>query len=211
MNKQSWYDLVKNNAVLKPYSAKEIIQFQGHKSETIGLVISGQIETVSYSEDGDEIWIEEVSEGGFIGHDSFLKDIPCQYEHIAKSDVSLLLLSTSKMHDLLSADELLLKDFIQDFSERLHSARDSLVGAHVMSVKERICAELIRLSHEIGIEPDRYIIRPNPGIADMARRLNSRRETVSRTVSDLQKMGVLSREPGALIIENRHKLKTAFR
>lgn len=211
IDEQSWYGLIESNAVLKTYSPRETIHFQGRASEVIGLVKSGEVEAVSFSENGDEIWIEEFSEGDFIGHIAFLKDVPSQHELIAKSKVSLLLLPAPKMRELLSADESLRNEFMEAFAKRLNSVTVSLVGAYSMSVKERICAELMRLSHEIGIDPDKYIIRPNPVIVDMARRVNSTRETVSRTVSDLQKMGIVSREPGALIIQNLSKLETAFR
>jgi len=61
----------------------------------------------------------------------------------------------------------------------------------------------------IGIDPDRHIIRPSPVFVELARRLNSTRETVSRTVSELQNQGILAREPGALIIENPERLRKA--
>jgi CRP-like cAMP-binding protein len=86
-----------------------------------------------------------------------------------------------------------------------------MIEAYTLSAKGRICAELSRLSRVIGKAPDTRIIRPNPVFVDLAQRVNSTRETVSRTVSDLQKKGILAREPGAIIIKNPTRLRDGIR
>jgi len=88
---------------------------------------------------------------------------------------------------------------------------DRYVEALTMSAKGRVCAELMRLSDPIGISPTKRIVRPNPVFVDLALRINSTRETVSRTVSALQKDGVVSREAGAMLIERPAALKAAMR
>ena len=55
------------------------------------------------------------------------------------------------------------------------------------------------------------IIRPNPIFIELAERVNSTRETVSRTVSELQKKGILAREPGAIIINDPDRLRQNIR
>lgn len=211
ISKQSWLDLFKQNAVQKDYSLNAIIDFQGRSSDSVGLVISGRIEAVVFSENGDEVWIAEFSEGEFIGHMSFLNEATSQFELVAKSDVCLARIPAQKLRNLIHIEEPLREALIQDFARRLDITSQNLVNAYTLSAKGRICAELIRLSREIGIAPDKFIIRPNPVCVELARRVNSTRETVSRTVSDLQKMGILSREPGALIIHNPKKLETVYK
>lgn len=86
-----------------------------------------------------------------------------------------------------------------------------LVEAVTLSSPGRVCAELLRLSHPVGIEPDKLIIRPTPVFVELAKQIDSTRETVSRTVSQLQKSGVLSREPGALLIHKPGALQARVR
>lgn len=207
---QSWTELLERNLTQKRYAAHETIHFQGEVIDFIGYVLSGKIEAVVFSENGDEVWIDEFSAGDFIGHMSFLIDARSKFELIAKSDVNLGRLPVQKMRELIEGTPSLREAFIADFSQRLDVMTESVIGAYALSAKGRICAELFRLSREIGIDPDKHIIRPNPVYVELARRVNSTRETVSRTVSDLQKMGILSREPGALIVQRPQKLATAF-
>lgn len=211
ISEQSWREFFEQNAVQKSYAANQVIDFQGEASDSIGLVNFGTIEAVVFSENGDEVWIDEFTEGNFIGHMSFLEASIRQFELIAKSDVSVSRVSVKKMRELMDTNKPLREAFTTDFAERLDAMTNSLVGAYSLSAKGRICAELLRLSNEIGIDPDKHIIRPNPVYVELARRVNSTRETVSRTVSDLQKMGILSREPGALIVQKPQKLAAAFK
>lgn len=208
---KSWYDLVQRHAARKTYLTNEVIHYQGQPIECVSLVLSGELEAVSYSEDGGEAWIEGYIEGNFIGHLAFLGDVPSHYEIMAKSNATLLQLSASKTRELLSENLALREAFTQDFAQHLNVVTMSLVGAYNLSARGRICAELARLSSEIGIEPDKSIIRPNPVYVELARRVNSTRETVSRTVSVLQKKGILARVPGALLVLQPDKLATALR
>ncbi len=206
-----WWRLFEQNAVQKTYAPNQTLDFQGQASEYFGLVVSGSVEAIVLSENGDQIWIGEFKSGDFIGHMAFLGALPSQFELVTATQTTLYRLPAAKMRELMDADNTLQHAVINDFAKRLGRMTHSLVQAYALSAKGRICAELIRLSCEIGIDPNKHIIRPNPVYVDLARRVNSTRETVSRTVSDLQKLGILSRQPGALIVEQPQKLADAFK
>lgn len=208
---QHWGNLFAQHAVQKNYTAGQTLDFQGQKSEYFSLVISGRIEAIVFSENGDEIWIDEYKAGDFIGHLSFLENTPSQFELVAASQASVYRLPRGKIRELMDDNIDLRDNILADLVQRLDVLTRGLTEAYALSAKGRICAELLRLSREIGIDPNKRIIRPNPVYVDFARRVNSTRETVSRTVSDLQKMGILSRQPGALIVEHPDKLATAFK
>ena len=133
-----------------------------------------------------------------------------QFEVIVRKKLTLLEISADRLLDLMKEDNALCETVAKDLSSRLNATISDLINVHTLSVRGRICAELLRLSLPIGIDPDRQIIRPSPVFVDLARRLNSTRETVSRTVSDLHKRGILGREPGALIIESPERLMDAI-
>lgn len=166
---------------------------------------------MSYSEDGKETWVGEFLPGDFVGHNAFLDGAPQEFDLTAKTQTAVYSLPVAKVAALMSDSDALAAAIIEDFSRRLSLSDSSLIAAYTLSTKERICAELLRIAAPIGIDPGRHIIRPSPIFVDMARRVNSTRETVSRTVSELQKMGILSREPGAMVVHDTRHLKAAFR
>ena len=205
-----WYSSFASNSVEKTYKKGEAYSLQGEEQSTVGLVVMGKATAISYSFNGDETWIGEYVEGQFIGLRALLANKAISFEIRALSKLQVLTLSHDQMLKLMQEDESLCKAVAVDLAERLNTSVSDIVDIHTLSVKGRISAELLRRAIPIGINPDRQIIRPSPVFVALARRLNASRETVSRTVSELQNKGILAREPGALIIEDPDRLRDAI-
>ena len=78
-----------------------------------------------------------------------------------------------------------------------------------LKAKHRLFAELLRLSRErkgIGAQPGQRIISPAPVQSDIADRISSRREIVSREMKELERQGILERTRGGLVILDPDKL-----
>ena len=206
----NWFQSISNHMTTRNFKAGDIMAMQGERSEVVGYILSGQAKAISYSENGATTWIGYFSPEEFFGHMSLLTKAPINFEVTAETDVTALIISTNTMRDLLSEESELTQVLAKDLAARLDVMTQRLVEAFTLSAKGRICAELARLACVIGITPEKKIIRPNPVFVDLALRVNSTRETVSRTVSELQKKGVLSREPGALVVENPDRLMAAI-
>lgn len=208
---QPWFGDLEKLSKHKVYSANETIAFQGELSEHVGFILSGKAKAVSYSENGDETWLGRFSEGEFFGHTSFLTQSPVNFEITAETNLTILLISINNIRDLFETHSDIGRVFAKDLAARLDMMMRRLVEALTLSAKGRVCAELIRMSNPIGVDPSRHIVRPNPVFVDLALRINSTRETVSRTVSELQKKGIVSKEPGALIIQSPEKLRASVK
>ncbi len=88
-------------------------------------------------------------------------------------------------------------------SARLALLRRRMVEAAMLSATGRIAAELLRRS-QTG--PDRTI-RPMPVFAEFAVTVQSTRETVSRTISQFEKRGLVLRVNGGLRVVAPHRLE----
>jgi len=208
---QDWVTALKAYGRVRDILANDPILLQGDVSEHVGIIISGHASARINSERGDETWVDQFNPDDFFGHISLLTQAPIDFEIIAESDVKALLVPVRKFENLLTSEKVLSITLAQDLAARLNIMMNRLVEAVTLSSPGRVCAELLRLSHPVGIEPDKLIIRPTPVFVKLALRINSTRETVSRTVSQLQKSGVLSREPGALLIHKPDALHTRVR
>lgn len=191
---------------LRPYGAvknfalDETIHFQNEKSKTIGLIIFGTAKASVYSTEGQETWVGTFTKDDFFGYAELLTNTPIDFEIVAVTDLQVLLIPTQTFTEILSANSDLATSMSNDLAIRLKTMTDRLIEAVTVSSPGRVCAELLRMSKPIGIDPDKLIVRPNPVFIDLALRINSTRETVSRTINDLQRNGVLNRESGALLI-----------
>lgn len=206
-----WYQSISDRSSTRVYDSGSVIALQGEDARHIGYVLSGRAKAVAFSENGEATWVGYFQSGDFFGHTALLSETPPPFEIIAETDVKVIFVTAAIMQELLTEQENLSVEIAKDLAARLDQMTRRLIEAFTLSAKGRICAELSRLSRVIGIAPDTRIIRPNPVFVDLAERVNSTRETVSRTVSDLQKKGILAREPGAIIIRQPERLREGIR
>jgi len=208
---QEWMNVLSSHGVEKKFKAGSSVFFQGDKLDRIGFVVAGQVDAWVLSEQGVKTWVDSFYETDFFGHVCLLTQSPIQYDVVALKAVTILFIPIRKIETLLKDRTGLSQEFAQDLAARLEGMTSRLIEAVTLSSPGRVCAELMRLSQPIGIDPDKLIIRPMPVFVELAFRINIARETVSRTVSDLQKDGVLSREPGSILIHNPKALRDLMR
>ena len=79
---------------------------------------------------------------------------------------------------------------------------DSRVEEGANKVEVRVCHELLRLAREQMLNDNAARLRPAPKHADVASRINTHREAVSRLFSKLTKLGVVQRGRGELVIRD---------
>ena len=209
MENTSWFEPYCGLATEKTYSRNQIYSILGEQITTIGLVISGKASAFSYSANGQETWVGEYVEGQLIGLDALIDQEDSLFEIRVHKPLKTLEVPTSSFLDLMSSNTELCEFVAKKLALSLRESSINLIHVNTLSVRGRICVELLRQALPIGIDPDRQIIRPSPVFVELAQRLNSTRETVSRTVNDLQNKGILARHPGAIIIEQSERLREA--
>jgi CRP-like cAMP-binding protein len=185
----------------------QIIYHQGEPVDTVALITIGEAAGFSYSENGDETWVCQFREGQLVGTLAALSSDVLIYEIQALTDVTLIRIPLSDFNHRLETDPQFSRFVIDDLAARLNVSQCDLVKMHTLSVKGRICSELLHMAETVGVDLDHMVIRPSPVFVDLARRLNSTRETVSRTISNLREIGIIKREPGALIITSPDRLR----
>ena len=74
-------------------------------------------------------------------------------------------------------------------------------------MQQRLCAELLRLALAAdGTRSDRVVLHPAPSHQELAARISSYREQVTRELTELARLGVLSRDREQIVIEDLRRL-----
>ncbi|NUB15670.1 cyclic nucleotide-binding domain-containing protein [Azospirillum brasilense] len=82
---------------------------------------------------------------------------------------------------------------------------------NTLDVRHRIYAELLRLARPDGRGEHSATISPPPPHADLAARVSTRREAVSRELSALERDGLLEKRRGALVLLDTRRLRERVR
>lgn len=188
------------SAGTRRFGANAVLIRQGDAVGPLRLVRDGHAMACTYSLDGERGWVRDYAPGDWIGLEWMSPDIASPVEVLAATPCALTLVSRADLHSAMASTPAL-RDAVNDQMRRsLSELTERLIEARTLSAKGRICAELRRLARPVGVARGQFILRPVPVFATLAFRVGTTRESVSRTVSDLTKAGILERRPGALLI-----------
>jgi len=98
-------------------------------------------------------------------------------------------------------------DVMKVLTQRIRTLNMRLAEQSFLQAKHRIYAELLRLSKpRMGHEGQRSI-SPPPTQRELADRIGTRREVVSRELNSLHKQGIFEKTKGALVIKSTNELQ----
>lgn len=186
--------------VARNYKKNSEIVGQDADLKGVWLVTTGVAKGVSYTQEGQEVWLCEYRQGALLGLPCLLTGQPSDQTILAETDLQVSWIDIPKLAAVLSENVEIRRAVTWQLSHDLVLARKRYFDAASLSVAARICAELLYMSDEYQEKGEARIIRPAPVFSKLAARLNTSRETVSRQVARLDKLGVVHKEPGALII-----------
>jgi len=200
-------DMVRAAGVVKNFAKDAILHHQEDVFNHIIYVQSGRVFASSLNIDGDETWVAEHGAGHFMGCTALFGAKPTVYQLTTKTPVTAVLFPRETFLALMEKHAEFGQQVIADMSRQISVLTLQKIESTSLSVQGRIAAELFRQAKPIGREPDTYIIRPTPVFSELAQRLGSTRETVSRAVSKMVKNNVLERRTGALLVGDMDRLE----
>ncbi len=175
--------------------------------EDVYFVFSGLARVVIVSA-GREMILRDIREGEFFGHYSAIDGKPRSAAIVAVTDCVVARMPAAVLweaiHRYPSVREYMLKDLVADIrtaNQRAHEQAN-------YDVRKRLCAELIRLSRTTG--EGRVVVSPPPTHAEFAARISTHREAVTKTLSALEREGMISRTPSAIVLADAARLRRAL-
>lgn len=165
------------------------------------LLLRGQAHEVAYGREGAMLVLLPLVPGDFYGSMAGSGDSETVVE--AVTDGAGAHFGDGAVVRLMESYSCVAVAFARHLSSRLATMRRRMVEAAMLSATGRIAAELLRRA-KAG---DDQVIRPMPIFSELATTVQSTRETVSRTVSQLEKRGVVKRVDGGLQVVAPHRLE----
>ena len=180
-----------------------VIDYQAEGAD-VYFVFSGLARVVIVSS-GREMILRDIREGEYFGHYSAIDGKPRSAAIVAVNDSVVARMSAQVLWDSIhrypSVREGVLKDLVSDIrtaNQRAHEQAN-------FDVRKRLCAELIRLSRTTG--EGRVVVSPPPTHAEFAARISTHREAVTKTLSALEREGMISRSPSAIVLADAAQLR----
>ncbi len=184
------------------YEAKrQIIAYQDVSGDVF-FIVSGMVRVVIHSLSGKEISYRDLEGGEMFGELAAIDGEQRSASVVAVAETLLVAMPEAAFREAIRNHPSVAEAVLQRLTHlvRLYSQR--LYEMRTLDVQSRIRAELLRLAEDSLGEDNTATISPLPTSADIAARVNTRREAVSRELASLTRRGLIERHRRSLMIRD---------
>lgn len=164
------------------------------------LVIAGKVQVVAFSASGKQITYREMGAGDHFGELAAIDGRTRSADVIALEDSLLAIMGQATFNDLLARHDALRARMLRGLVAFVREMTDRVFELSTLGVRNRVHAELLRLAREAGVAGNVARISPAPRHGDIASRVSTYREQVTRELSMLAQQGVIAREDACLVV-----------
>lgn len=194
-----WLDL-ENGAVLID---------AGEFPEKVYFLLHGELRYSLYTRFGKILSLPAALPGALIGYTALTMDTPHPYSIDATKRSTLACMSVRTFQDFMQRDPDVVQALLKTMIERQHILIEHIEELTTLNVRARIHNELARLCRDSTNSDGSAVIFPVPTHEELANRIGTRREAVSRELSHLQHTGIVLRHEGALFVPDIARLMDA--
>jgi CRP/FNR family transcriptional regulator, cyclic AMP receptor protein len=187
----------------KVYPPRSPIILAGDKAQDAWLMLKGHAQAVSYTSAGQFVLVHGFAPGDLFGEAAGLSAGGAESEVAAVGATTAGRFRPSDFVALMENYSCVALTVARQLTRRLAETTRRMVEAATLSTTGRIHAELLRRA-KAG---EAMTIRPAPVLSELALQVQSTRETVSRTISQLEKRGIIQRDAAALVVVAPHRLE----
>lgn len=180
-----------------------VVLKQGDRAGATFLVVVGRAHALTYSIAGHKVLLREFLPGDFFGAIVAAEPQPEEADVVAVEEVRAAVFLTLDFLNLIETYGCVGLVVSQALLRQLRAASTKMLERSTLTAAGRVHAELLRLAR-LG---DGRTIKPAPVLSALAVRVQTTRETVSRTISQLEKRGFILRDRKTLVIVAPQRLE----
>lgn len=187
----------------------EAIYLAGRPAERLYVVATGTAKLTRVTDDGDEILLDVLGRGGFLGALPALGEERHSENAWALTPGCLLSLTTTDMDAILHHHPRVAHDALSAVGRRLRQTEDTLAGARSATAEQRILSTLLLLADRLGKDQDGATLIDAPlSRDDLAGLVGCASETVSRVLARLERDDIIRSGRRWIAVLDRHRLES---
>jgi CRP-like cAMP-binding protein len=186
--------------------ARELVVSRQADDMDVFFLVSGRVRVTTYAASGREVTFRDVAEGDCFGDVAAIDGQPRSADVVTLEPSVLASLNRDAFLQLLAEEPAVARREMERLAGLVRKLSQRVIDLSTLPVQHRLHAELLRLAREAGVESNRARLEPAPRHADLASRISTYREQVTRELSALARQGVLVKDGKALVIADVERL-----
>jgi CRP-like cAMP-binding protein len=186
---------IAQTAIWRLYPAGTVILSQDDPTRDVMFVRYGRVRIVQFTPSGREIGFAEVLAGGHFGEIAAIDGGARSATAVAVEDTVTANLPGGEFLSVMAANPSLALNVMRAMARIIRSTNLRVNELRSLTAPGRVIHELLLLAQGTGPSPGRALIRldPAPTQSEIASLAGTTRETVARTLSDLEHRGLARR------------------
>jgi CRP/FNR family transcriptional regulator, cyclic AMP receptor protein len=185
---------------------QEIIARFGN-TEDVYILLSGFARVTVFSASGKAVNFRRINPGDLFGEFSAIDGQKRSASVEAVKPCTALSISGTLFWELMSTDRTFLKMVLTHLVDLLRSLTARVIEFSTLAVKNRIHCEVLRMARFAMNENGECQITPAPTHSEIAARISTHREAVSREFSLMKQLGIIERRGRMLIVKDLERLE----
>jgi CRP-like cAMP-binding protein len=187
-----------------------ILSYQDPSTEVFFLA-AGKARVIIYSAEGKAVIFSDLRPGAMFGEIAAIDRGARSAGVDAVEPSTIASLTAGQFQNLLLQEPTVAVATLRHLTAEVRRLSERVLEFSTLAVQNRIHAELLRLATEAGRQQGQALLSPAPSLSDIADRISTHREAVSRELSRLGSLGLLRREGSGLRITDVARLERLVR
>lgn len=195
---------------LREIPRRQVIYLPGDPGDKVFFINGGRVKTSKVTRDGKELTLAYRGAGQIFGELAVVDGSPREEMAEAMKNAIITELPVEVFKDLLAGDGKLCFQFMAELGRRRKQLETKLEHLVFKDVQAKLAALLLELGEEYGQENEEgVLIGLKITHQEMANLIGSTRETISLTLAQFKKRGLLDMNGRAVILLDHEGLKAA--
>ncbi len=191
---------------LHQFSPNHVVVHEQDETKDVYFIVSGLVRATMFSVAGKEVAFRDMGSGDVFGDLAAIDDMPRSVSVLTLKDSVILSMSSAAFREVMETYPPVSRAELKRLTVLVRQLSDRVFEFSAMGVRNRIHAELLRLAKEQPQKDNSAEIKPAPKHADIASRISTHREAVTRELNHLEHAGLIERPSGAIVIRDMARL-----
>jgi CRP/FNR family cyclic AMP-dependent transcriptional regulator len=191
----------------KRYEPGELILDYLDQSNDVFFITEGQVRVAIHSVQGKAVTFNDLAAGEIFGEIAAIDGAPRSASIEARTQCCVGSMSGSAFIEMLKSEPSVALILLRYFAAKIRALTTRVYEFSSLDVANRTRAELLRLARLAPRQGKSANITPIPTHAEIASRISTHREAVTREFNRLAKLGVVQRQVGMLVVKDVDRLE----
>ena len=179
--------------------ATEVLPYRGESTD-VYFIASGRVRITIYSITGKEISYQELGPGKMFGELSAIDQLPRTANVITTEPSRIGSITKNDYWKLVNQHPSVAAAAMKRLAGLVRFLIDRVYQYGALDVKDRIRMEVLRLARESMSNEDSAVIHDFPTHKEIANRVNTHREAVTRELNELSRLGIIEQSSRVMTV-----------